>query len=324
MTPIMTFLARRILSYTLLVLMVITFSFIIVHMAPGDPSYVLAGEIADESFIKAVRERFGLDKPLYEQFLIYMYNVLRGDLGYSYLRGEPVVTLIVSRLPATLLLVLSAMLIASILGIILGALAAVKRGLIDATISILVVLGVSIPYFWLGQIMLLVFSIKLGLFPTSGMVDVRKTEAGLYYYLDILRHLTLPALTLAIFNLAYIAKISRGAFIEELTQDYTYVARALGFSERRIVLRYVLKGALIPVITFIGFNSGTLLVGAIVTETVYSWPGMGSLLYSSLKLRDYPVILGIFVYGSLIIIAISLIIDFLYMLLDPRIRRSVR
>lgn len=322
MSSIMSFIIRRAALYTALFFSVVVVSFILVHITPGDPTYVLAGEVADESFIKAVREKFGLDKPLYEQLAIYMFNVIRGDLGYSYLRSESVASLVFSRVPATFILVITAMTIASILGIFLGILAAIRRGFIDTLISVISLAGVSIPYFWLGQIMLLVFSVNLGLFPTGGMITVGSSYEGLQYYIDILRHLFLPALTLAIFNMAYVTKITRGALLNELIQDYILTLKAVGMSERRIVFGYALRGALISVTTFIGFNTGVLLISAIVTETVFSWPGMGSLLYSSLKLRDYPVMLGIFVYGSLIIIAISFVIDLIYMILDPRIRRG--
>ncbi len=317
-----SFIVKRIALYVALFFTTVIVAFILVHITPGDPTYVLAGEVADEAFIKAVREKFGLDRPLYEQLAIYLLNVVRGDLGYSYLRSEPVVSLVLSRVPATVILVVTAMLMASILGILLGILAAIRRGFVDTLVSVISLVGVSIPYFWLGQIMLLVFSVNLGLFPTGGMVSVKGSYEGIYYYLDVLRHLFLPAMTLAIFNMAYVTKMTRGALVNELTQDYILTARAIGMSERSVVLRYALRGALIPITTFIGFNTGVLLISAIVTETVFSWPGMGSLLYSSLKLRDYPVMLGIFIYGSLIIIVISFVIDIIYMILDPRVRRG--
>ncbi|HWQ17944.1 MAG TPA: ABC transporter permease [Sulfolobales archaeon] len=317
-----SFIVRRVALYVALFFVVVIVTFILVHITPGDPTYVLAGEISDESFIKAVREKFGLDKPLYEQLVIYLLNVVKGDLGYSYLRSEPVASLVMSRIPATVVLVITAMLAASILGILLGILAAIRRGLADIFISMISLVGVSVPYFWLGQMMLLAFSVNLGLFPTGGMVSVRGSYEGIYYYLDVLHHLFLPATTLAIFNMAYVTKMTRGALINELAQDYILTARAIGMSEKNIVLRYALRGALIPVTTFIGFNTGVLLISAIVTETVFSWPGMGSLLYSSLKLRDYPVMLGVFIYGSLIIIVISFVIDIIYMILDPRVRRG--
>ncbi|MGC9148833.1 MAG: ABC transporter permease [Sulfolobales archaeon] len=316
------FIIRRIILYTALFFSVIIVTFLLIHLAPGDPTYILAGQVTDPEFIKAVRHRFGLDKPLYEQLIIYIENVLRGDLGYSYFRSEPVTKLILERLPATFLLVLTSMFIASLIGVLLGTLAAAKRGVVDSIISILSLLGISIPYFWLGQLMLIIFSMDLGWFPTGGMISLTTTYTGIYYYLDVLYHLVLPATTLAIFNIAYITRVTRGSVLETMSQDFIITARAKGLPERRVIFRHALRNALIPVVTFIGFNTGVLLVGAIVTETIFAWPGMGSLLYSSLQLRDYPVLLGIFIYGALIVITINLIVDILYGLLDPRIKRE--
>jgi len=187
---------------------------------------------------------------------------------------------------------------------------------------VLSLIGVSIPYFWLGLLMLIIFSLNLNLFPTGGMTSLTTTYQGIYYYLDILYHLFLPATTLAIFNIAYVTRVTRGNVLEVLTQDFIITARSKGLPERRVIFRHALRNALIPVVTFIGFNTGVLLVGAILTETIFSWPGMGLLLYNSLQLRDYPVMLGIFIYGALIIIIINLIVDILYNILDPRIRKE--
>lgn len=320
MSSFKVFIIKRILQYIPPILGVVASIFVLVHMAPGDPTYILVGQIGDEEFIRAARARLGLDKPLHEQFLIYIYNVLRGDLGYSYLRSEAVSTLVLSRIPATLLLVLTAMLISALIGTILGAVAAARRGVIDFSLSMLSLVGISIPYFWLGQIILILFAVMLGLFPLGGMISVRANYQGIYYFLDLIHHLALPATTLAVFNIAYTTKITRASVIEASTQDYIITARSKGIPERRVLFKHALRNALIPVVTYIGLNTGTLLVGAIITETVFSWPGMGSLLYDSIRLRDYPVILGIFIYGSIMVIAANLIVDILYGILDPRIR----
>jgi len=303
-----------------MILVVIIVTFLLVRLAPGDPTYILVGEVGDESFVRAARERLGLDKPLYEQFIIYISNVFRGDLGYSYLRSESVAKLIVERIPATLLLVLTAMFISALIGILVGTIAAAKRGVVDLTLSTLSIIGISIPYFWLGQIILIVFAVWLGVFPLGGMVSVGYEYQGLQYFIDVVYHLTLPAMTLAIFNIAFTTKITRGSVLEALTQDYILTARAKGIPESRVVFRHALRNALIPVVTYTGFNTGVLLVGAILTETVFAWPGMGSLLYDSIRLRDYPVVLGIFIYGSIIVILANLVVDILYGILDPRIR----
>lgn len=314
------FIIKRILQYIPLIFGVVIFTFLLVHMAPGDPTYILVGEVSNEEFIRNARARLGLDKPLHEQLLIYLYNVLRGDLGYSYLRSEAVSILVLSRIPATMLLVLSAMFISALIGIILGTIAAARKGPIDISLSILSLVGISIPYFWLGQIFLIVFAVTLGLFPTGGMISLRANYQGIYYFLDLMHHLALPATTLAIFNIAYTTKITRGSVLEALTQDYIITARSKGIPERRVLFRHALRNALIPVVTYTGLNIGALLVGAILTEIVYAWPGMGSLLYDSIRLRDYPVVLGIFIYGSIVVITANLIIDILYGFLDPRIR----
>lgn len=320
MPPFIAFIIKRILQYIPLILGVVVITFVLVHMAPGDPTYILVGEIGDEEFVRAARARLGLDKPLPEQFLIYIYNVLRGDLGYSYIRSASVTSLVLSRIPATLLLVLTAMLISALIGIVLGAISAARRGAIDLSLSMLALAGISIPYFWLGQIILIVFAIMLGLFPVGGMISVKMDYLGLYYFLDVMHHLTLPAMTLAAFNIAYTTKITRGSMLEALTQNYILTARSKGIPERRVIFKHALRNALIPVVTYIGLNTGALLVGAILTETIFSWPGMGSLLYDSIRLRDYPVMLGIFIYGSIMIIIANLVVDILYGILDPRIR----
>jgi peptide/nickel transport system permease protein len=320
MTQLLVFIIRRLTQYIPMILAVIIVTFLLVRLAPGDPTYILVGEVGDESFVRAARERLGLDKPLYEQFVIYISNVFRGDLGYSYLRSEPVAKLIVERIPATLLLVLTAMFMSALIGIIVGTIAAAKRGAADLTLSTLSIVGISIPYFWLAQIILIIFAVWLGVFPLGGMVSVGHEYQGLQYFIDVVYHLTLPAMTLAIFNIAFTTKITRGSVQEALTQDYILTARAKGIPESRVVFRHALRNALIPVVTYTGFNTGVLLVGAILTETVFAWPGMGSLLYDSIRLRDYPVVLGIFIYGSIIVVLANLLVDILYGILDPRIR----
>lgn len=320
MSPLLAFIIKKLIQYIPMIFAVIVITFILVNMAPGDPTFILVGEVGDEEFVRATRARLGLDRPLHERFVIYISNVLKGDLGYSYLRSEQVAKLIVDRIPATILLVLTAMFFSALIGIIIGTIAAARKGVLDVSLSTLSLFGISIPYFWLGQIILIVFAVKLGLFPLGGMVTVGRSFQGLDYVLDVMYHLVLPAMTLAIFNLAYTTKITRGSVLEALTQDYILTARSKGLPESRVIFRHALRNALIPVVTYTGFNTGVLLVGAILTETVFAWPGMGSLLYDSIRLRDYPVVLGIFIYGSIIIIIANLIVDLFYGLLDPRIR----
>lgn len=320
MTPLIVFVLRRLLQIVPLVFAVVTLNFILIHAAPGDPIHILVGEVVSEEFILAVRARLGLDKPLYEQFIIYVWNIMKGDLSYSLLKGQAVSSLIIERIPATLILIVAAMLVAIPIGIIAGVISATRRGFISLPLSLVSVIGVSIPTFWLGQILLLIFSINLGLFPIGGMHDIRAGYQGLAYLLNVLHHLTLPAITLGTFHLAFVTRLSRTSMLEALTQDFIVTARSKGLSERVVIFKHALRNALLPVTTYTGLTIGVLFAGAILTETVFSWPGMGSLLYDSLRLRDYPVVLGILLYTSIIVALANLIVDILYSVLDPRIR----
>jgi len=320
MSPLAAFITRRMLQSIPLLFVVIVISFTLIHTAPGDPTYFLVGEISNEEFIRAVRARFGLDRPLYEQFLVYISNVARGDLGYSLLKSQSVTSLILARIPATIILVATSMLLAVLAGIILGVISSTRKGIAGVLASLVSLVGVSVPTFWFGQILLLLLAVRLDLFPISGMTDIRAQYSGLAYLWDLAYHLVLPAITLASFNIAFITKLTRVSMLEALAEDYVTTARSKGLHERTIVVRHALRNALLPVTTYTGLTIGVLLAGAILTETVFSWPGMGSLLYDSLRLRDYPVMLGIFIYVSVIVVAANLVVDILYGILDPRIR----
>lgn len=321
MSSIPRLIARRIALAIPLVFVVITINFLIVHTAPGDPTYILLGEAATKEFVEAVRAKFGLDKPLYEQYLLYVSRVVQGDLGYSILRAQSVDSLIMERLPATLLLIFSAMCISVLLGVILGVTASKKPySLQDNLATGIALFGVSTPTFWLGQMLLIAFAIYAGLFPISGLKSLRVEMIGLDYVLDVLHHLMLPAITLAAFHLAFITRLTRASMLEVLGQDFIVTARSKGLSDKAVTYRHGLRNALLPVTTYTGLSIGLLFAGAIMTETVFSWPGMGTLLYDSLRLRDYPVMLGIFVFVSVMVILSNLVVDVLYGFLDPRIR----
>lgn len=321
MSSIPRLIARRIVLAIPLVFVVITINFLIVHTAPGDPTYILLGEAATKEFVDAVRAKFGLDKPLYEQYLLYVSRVVQGDLGYSILRAQSVDSLIMGRLPATLLLIFSAMCISALLGVVLGVTASKKPySLQDNFATGIALFGVSTPTFWLGQMLLIAFAIYAGLFPISGLKSLRVEMIGLDYVLDVLHHLMLPAITLAAFHLAFITRLTRASMLEVLGQDFIVTARSKGLSDKAVTYRHALRNALLPVTTYTGLSIGLLFAGAIMTETVFSWPGMGTLLYDSLRLRDYPVMLGIFVFVSVMVILSNLIVDILYGFLDPRIR----
>jgi peptide/nickel transport system permease protein len=320
MSLLRTFILNRVPQYVILIFVVMIVNFTLIHAAPGDPTHILAGEIVDEEFIRSIRAKFKLDRPLYEQLITYILNVIQGDLGYSYHKRIPVATLILERIPATLLLVITAISLAVVIGIVLGVMSAARRGAFDVLVSLASVIGVSLPIFWIGMLLLLIFAVHLDLLPIGGIRDVRADYEGLAYIWDVGRHLVLPAITLAIFHLAFITKLTRSSMLGTLTEDYITTARSKGLSERIVIIRHALRNALFPVITYTGLTTGTLLTGAILTETVFSWPGMGSLLYDALRLRDYPLLMGIFIYGTIIVVVANAIVDILYGILDPRVR----
>ena len=313
--------ARRIIEAIPLIFVVITINFLIVHTAPGDPTHILHGEATTKEFVEAMRARFGLDKPLYMQYFLYISSVVQGDLGYSLLRAQSVSALIMERLPATLLLIFSAMLISVIAGIFLGVTASKKPySLRDNIATSIALFGVSTPTFWLGQMLMIALAIYAGLFPVTGLRTLRIELLGLDNVLDILHHLALPAITLALFHLAFITRLTRASMLEVLGQDFIVTARAKGLDDQTVTYRHGLRNALLPVTTYTGLSIGLLFAGAIMTETVFAWPGMGTLLYDSLRLRDYPVLLGIFIFVSVMVIVSNLVVDVLYSYLDPRIR----
>jgi ABC-type dipeptide/oligopeptide/nickel transport system permease component len=321
MTSVTRLVARRILQAIPLIFVVITINFIIIHTAPGDPTYILLGETATKEFVQSVRARFGLDQPLYLQYFYYVSRVVQGDLGFSLLRSQTVSSLMLERLPATLILIFTAMSISTSIGVLLGVTASRKPySARDNVATGIALFGVSTPTFWLGQVLLIALAIYAGLFPTSGMVNLRVQLTGLDFVLDVARHLVLPAVTLAAFHLAFITRLTRASMLEVLGQDYIITARSKGLDDRAVVYGHGLRNALLPVITYVGLSIGLLFGGAILTETVFGWPGMGSLLYDSLRLRDYPVLLGIFIFISVMVVVADLIVDILYGVLDPRIR----
>lgn len=321
MTSVARLVARRILLAIPLVFVVITINFVIIHTAPGDPTYILLGETATKEFVQSMRARFGLDQPLYLQYFYYISRVVQGDLGFSILRSQSVSSLILERIPATLILIFTAMAISTTVGIFLGVTASRKPySARDNLATAAALFGISTPIFWLGQILLIVFAIYAGLLPTSGMTELRVQLTGFDLVLDIVRHLILPALTLAAFHLAFITRLTRASMLEVLSQDYMTTARSKGLDERAVVYKHGLRNALLPVTTYVGLSMGLLFGGAILTETVFSWPGMGTLLLDSLRLRDYPVLLGVFIFISVMVTIADLVVDLLYIVLDPRIR----
>jgi peptide/nickel transport system permease protein len=305
------------------------------RLIPGDPATVMLGERATPENIARVREQLGLNKPIYEQYFIFLGNALRGDLGTSVLRQEPVTQEIVRRFPATIELTLGAILVALVVGIPAGIISAVRRGSWFDTVSMLIALtGVSMPIFWLGLMLVFFFAVSLHVLPTGGRLEASSNfepitnlllldsllRGDFGTFLQALRHLALPAIALGTIPMAIIARMTRSAMLEVLSQDYIRTAHAKGLKERTVVIRHALRNAWLPVITVIGLQVGRLLSGAILTETVFSWPGIGRWLVDAIYTRDYPIVQGVTLFIAIVFVGVNLTVDLLYAWADPRIK----
>jgi peptide/nickel transport system permease protein len=315
------YLVRRLTQVVPTVLVLVTLAFTLIHAAPGDPILALAGEHGDEAYYAAMRERFGLDRPLGAQYVTYVTNVLQGDLGTSYVQGRPALEVVVDRIPATALLTLTALALSSTLGLLLGTLAASHRGAAtDSLIGVGSLAGHAVPTFWLAQLALLFFSVRLGWFPVQGMVDVRSDATGFAAALDVLRHLILPASVLAVGELALTTRLVRSEVGDALRSGHVVTARAKGLTERRVVVRHGLRNALLPVTSVIGTRLGAALSGAVLVEVVFAWPGLGRLTLAAIQARDVPVLLASFLVVALAVVLVNLLTDLVYGWLDPRVR----
>lgn len=321
-TPLLPYIIRRILQGIPLFFGVIVLNFTIIHLAPGNPVHMMAGELgATPEYIDMLTQYYGLDKPLHVQLFIYLSKILQGDFGYSMYQLRPVTEVILDAIPTTLLLVGTAIIMSSILGIILGVISSLKQySIIDNIITVLSLTGWSIPIFWLGQMLIIIFSIQFNLFPAQGMMSLRTELHGVAKYIDILWHLILPSTSLGAFYLALIVRITRGSMLEVLREDFITMARSVGLSEKTVIFSHALKNALLPVVTVIFMRIGFIFTGALLTETVFSWPGIGGLTYSAMMARDYPTMMGVFILVSVTVITINLLTDIVYAIIDPRIR----
>ena len=316
------FLVQRVIKMAVMVFAIITANFLLVHAAPGDPASVMAGEAgaADPQFLAQLRTQFGLDQPLSTQLWLYVSHVAQGDLGMSYRQQRPVAGLIAERLSATLLLTGTAFVLAIILGVTLGALAARRVGRTSDSLITVLALGLyATPLFWVGLMLVLVFSIWLDWLPSFGMYTVGANLSGLAAVLDTARYLVLPALTLGLFYMAVYARLTRAAMLEVASQDFVRTARAKGVPEGAVQRRHILRNALLPVITVAGIQLGQLVGGSILVETVFAWPGIGRLAFDALLARDYQILLGVFLVTSVMVLAFNLLTDLLYVLIDPRV-----
>jgi peptide/nickel transport system permease protein len=317
------YLVRRLLQAAPLVFGVLVLTFGLIQLAPGDPIYVLAGEGGDEAYYAEMRARYGLDRPLAEQLGRYVLAVLRGDFGYSFSYKQPVFTVILGRLPATLLLMGSALLFSTSVGLLLGIAAALRpHGALNQAVSVLTLVAAAMPVFWLGQLLIILFAVRLDWFPVQGMVSVRERYTGLRHVLDVLHHLVLPALTLGLLQLALMTRLTRTSLRTVLDEDFVRTARAKGLRERMVVLRHALRNALLPVVTILGGQIGVILTGAALTETIFAWPGLGRLLLDATLNRDYPLLMAIFMLVASCVVVVNIITDLIYTLLDPRVRYS--
>lgn len=301
---------------------IIILSFLLLQLAPGDAVDVLAGEAGSASAegMAEMRARLGLDQPVVHQLLVYLGNLAHGSLGWSVRYNMPVVDLIGDRLPGTLLLMATALTLALVIGVTLGALMAAFEGrLVDRLLSVLSLIFYSVPAFWIGLMLIVLFSIKLGWLPSGGSETIGSSATGLAALFDKLRYVILPALSLALFYVAIYARLTRVAMIEAKSQDYVRTARAKGLSGRRIIVRHVLRNALLPVTTVAGMHAGGVLGGSVVIETVYGWPGLGRLAYEAVMGRDFTVLLGILLFSSLLVIFANVLVDIIHGLLDPRV-----
>jgi ABC-type dipeptide/oligopeptide/nickel transport system permease component len=304
---VLRFLARRVALTIPVLLGVATLVFSLIHLIPGDPAQAMLGESASPEDVAELRSRLGIDRPLLEQYGTFLRNAIRGDLGRSLRTSQPVTSAILERMPATIELAAAAMLVALGFAIPLGIAAAVWRGTsIDHAATTVSLLGISIPNFWLGPLLAIVFSIELGWLPVSG----RGTWANL----------VLPAVSLGAALAAILARMTRATLLEELREPYVIAARARGASRVRAVVRHAFRNSLIPVITLIGLQFGAVLTGAVITETIFSWPGIGRLLIQSIGFRDYPLVQGCILLIAVTYVAMNLVTDLLYGLVDPRIR----
>jgi peptide/nickel transport system permease protein len=312
----------RLLQGLLTLALIATINFILVRAAPGDPVSVLAGEsgASDPQFVAQLRAQFGLDQPLGTQLVTYLGKVARFDLGFSYRQQQPVLKLILDRLPATLLLTGTAFMLSLIFGITLGALSARRAGTwVDSLITLFALIFYATPLYWLALMAVLVFTVQLDWLPGFGFMTVGAGLSGFALALDIAKHLLMPALVLALFYMAVYTRMTRAAMLEVIQMDFIKTARAKGLKPHRILRAHVLRNALLPVVTLAGIQAGSMIGGAVLTETVFAWPGIGRLMFDALLQRDYSLLLGSFLITAAMAVLFNLITDLVYTIVDPRI-----
>ena len=330
-----TFIGRRLLQLIPVLFGVSLVVFFMVRAIPGDPAQILLGQTATPEAVAEVRARLGLDKPVIVQYLLFLRDAATGDLGDSLVEGKPVTTALLDKFPATLELALAALLFAVVIGVPVGVIAAVRQySILDRITSVIALTGVSMPIFWLAMILVVIFTVNLGLLPFPGRVgnEVSFTSyTGIYTldtlitlnfpaFWDVLKHLILPAIALGTIPMAVVTRMTRSSMLEVMNEDYVRTARAKGVVPWRVVFRHALRNAMLPTVTVIGLQFGLLMGGAILTETIFSWPGVGQTAIQSVERRDYAMIQGIVLYGATLFVLVNLLVDVLYAVLDPRVR----
>lgn len=319
------FALSRLLQGLALVMAVVVLNFVLVHAAPGDPVETIAGASGgmSEELRAELRTQYGLDKPLVVQLGVYLGRVVQGDLGYSYFFNLPVSGLIAERLPATLLLVLASVVMAFLIGTTLGVLSSRKpNGLLSQLVNVVSLVGFAAPVFWTGMLLVILFASVLPWFPISGMrsIELATNASGMAGIIDVLHHLVLPTATLALIYVAQYSRLARASMLDVLGSDFIRTARAKGLSEGIVLYKHALRNAVLPVITILGLQFGNVLAGAILVETVFNWPGLGRLAFESVLRRDYPTILGVLLFSSIVVVVMNQVTDLAYRVIDPRIK----
>jgi len=316
---------NRLVYAFLLLFAVLVLNFTLMHMAPGDVADTISQSMggADEELLIEIRKDYGLDQPYFQQLATYIGKVLRFDLGHSFFFNEPVSKLVLERVPATLLLVITAQILALLLGVVLGVYSARKpNGMMSHFVTFFALFGYSAPVFWTGILLLIAFSLQIPLFPVAGMRDVTIEGNFWIHAIDVMKHMVLPVVTLASIFLALYSRLARATMIETLGTDFVRTARAKGLPERQVVYKHALRNSLSPVVTLAGLQFSAVVSGAVLVEAVFSWPGLGTLAFQSIIARDTPTILGILFFSALVVIIGNLLTDLALRFVDPRVGAS--
>lgn len=316
------YIGKRVLTGIFTIIIAFTLNFIIINLAPGDPVRTLMGKETDDQQLRvALEKKYGLDKPLPVQYVNYLKTAMKGDLGTSIIYNRPVSKMIVEKLPATILLVLTAAVLSLIIGTAMGIIAARREGsAIDVIFSGLSYILNSMPSFWLGLMLIIIFSSKLKILPTYGMTDPRASYTGKAYVLDVIKHMILPVGTLILVEIPLYFRIAKSSVLQVTNEDFILTLRAAGMDEKKIFNKYIFKNAILPTITIFGISLAYLITGVALIEIVFAWPGTGRLVLTAINQRDYPTLMGMYLIMSISIAVVMMIVDIIYAILDPRIR----